>query len=91
MVVYLDDMLCFHQDKIALGKELEFVSFVLTNLGLVINNEKSIISPSQQLEFLGMNLNSVDLVISLPAKKLQKIVEQSSKALKDKQIVCHHQ
>ena len=87
MVVYLDDMLFFHQDRIALSKQLEFVSLVLTNLGFVINTEKSIISPTQQLEFLGMNLNSVDLVISLPTKKLQKIIEQSSKALKDKRIV----
>lgn len=52
MVVYLDDMLFLLQDSSMLTKELQYVSTILSSLGFIINAEKSIVTPTQQLEFL---------------------------------------
>lgn len=86
MVVYLDDMLFMHQNQTTLVQELSFVSTTLTSLGFIIDSEKSITQQTQQLEFLGMMLNSAEFLVSLPSKKLQKIITQSSKALYSKRI-----
>lgn len=90
MVVYLDDMLFLHQDSASLSKEQQYVSSVLSKLGFIINTEKSVVTPTQQLEFLDMKLNFLDLPVSLPTKILNKIISQSSEALKNDRILLRH-
>lgn len=90
MVVYLDDILFLHQDLASLSKEVQYVSSVLSKLGFIINIEKSVVTPTQQLEFLDMKLNSLDLPVSLPTKILNKIISQSSEALKNDRILLRH-
>ena len=34
---------------------------LLEGLGFIVNMDKSVLSPTQQLEFLGLKVNSVDL------------------------------
>ena len=49
------------------------IIFLLQHLGFVINLKKSVLDPCQEIEFLGMIINSNNLSISLPPQKLQKI------------------
>ena len=44
--------------------------FLLTSLAFVVNMEKSIGSPSQQIEFLGFKVDSRKMTIALPTQKL---------------------
>ena len=72
-VSYLDDMLLMHQDPSVLRCQVSLVVQLFVNLGFVINSEKSIATPTQSLNFLGFNLDSVLMKVSLPGKKLVKI------------------
>ena len=60
MVIYLDDMLVMGQTM------EEIVIFLLHHLGFVLNLEKSILNPVQEIEFLGVTINSVKMCLSLP-------------------------
>jgi len=42
-------------------------------LGLVVNLKKSMLSPQQTLEFLGFQVDTVNLQLIFPAEKLRKI------------------
>merc|ERR1712030_224722 len=46
---------------------------MLLQAGFLINQNKSIEIPSQEIEFLGFKLNSLQMVISLPPRKIDNI------------------
>ena len=46
---------------------------LLEGLGFTVNYLKSVLVPSQQMEFLGSLVNSLDLSLSLPRDKIRKI------------------
>ena len=73
IIVYLDDFLI-------LGKTLEeailsrdTVIYLLQNLGFVINLKKSVLHPTQRIQFLGMIIDSVEMTVSLPQEKVESI------------------
>lgn len=45
----------------------------LQELGVVINQEKSVMIPTQVIKFLGMEIDSNIMTISLPQEKVRKI------------------
>ena len=49
------------------------ILLLLQCLGFLINQEKSEMAPVQEIEFLGMIVNSKEMTITLPQKKLQLI------------------
>ena len=49
------------------------VILLLSELGFVINLKKSVMTTSHEMGLLGMVINSEDIIISLPDKKLQKV------------------
>ena len=49
------------------------VLFLLENLGFIINSKKSLLSPIQEIEFLGMIVNSRTMEIKLPGQKIKSI------------------
>lgn len=73
VVIYLDDMLFLNQRKELLVVDMNTALWLLEHLGFLINWEKSNLSPTQKLEFLGMLLDSVQMTVSLPEKKTQSI------------------
>jgi len=54
------------------AQHLEVLTHILQCLGFIINAEKSVISPTQELEFLGMLVNTNTLLLSLPADKVEQ-------------------
>ncbi len=44
--------------------------FLLENLGFIINNPKSLLTPTQEIEFLGFTVNTVNME---PREKIKKI------------------
>ena len=73
MIVYVDDILLMADTAAQAKSHLETLTFLLTGLGFVINAQKSITTPTQQIEFLGFKVNSVSLHLSLPGEKLHHI------------------
>ena len=50
---------------------------ILESLGFIINNEKSVFIPSQKMVFWGYVIDSVEMAVSLPEEKLNKLKEQT--------------
>jgi len=67
---------------------LEALMFLLTGLGFVINMMKSVTSPTQQIEFLGMMVDSTSLQLSLPGEKLHHIRKEVNQNLQRPQVTA---
>ena len=50
--------------------------FLLQNLGYVINLKKSILQPVKQLEFLGIQINTEEMTLSVSEEKMVHNIQQ---------------
>ena len=58
---------------------------ILEGLGFIINTDKSVLCPTQQLEFLGLQVNTtIDLHLFLPGEKIRQIRVVSSNGTADR-------
>ena len=73
LIIYLDDLLMMHQGRAQLEQITQLICQLFESLGLIVNQKKSILTPTQELEFLGFRLCSMTMRLSLPPKKLRKI------------------
>ena len=71
--LYIDDILLISDTAVQVESHLEALIFLLTGLGFIINVPKSTTTPTQQIEFLGLKVDSVSMHLSLPAEKLHHI------------------
>ena len=74
ILMYLDDFLLLGQTREEATQNTHVVVGLLQSLGFTINTEKSTMNPTQELTFLGFVINSVNMTISLPPEKVQKIL-----------------
>lgn len=70
LIVYLDDTLVLAQSQTTLKKHIASVAETLCNLGFTLNHKKSVLEPTQSIEFLGFIVNSLTMSISLPQEKV---------------------
>ena len=70
---HIDDSLLLGYNYSACAKNIQDTVDVFIKLGFVIHPEKSVLVPSQQLEFLGFLLNSVNMTIRLPPIKAERV------------------
>lgn len=69
---YIDDLLLSHNDFNFLQQQTQNILFYLTSeLGFIINNNKSIVTPTQEIRFLGFILNSQVGTVQLLPEKLK--------------------
>ena len=84
MIIYLHDMLICHSlEEIFMSRDT--VIFLLQDLGFIINWKKSVLTPVQEIEFLGLTMNSVTLKLSLSKTKVQKVVSECQNLLNNPQ------
>ena len=57
---------------------------LLLSLGFTINTEKSVLAPTQRLEFLGFLLDSISMTITLTEKQKENIFNLCTSLLKEK-------
>ena len=86
LIIYLDDMLMLHQDRAQLQQMAQLTCQLFESLGLIVNQKKSVLMPTQELEFLGFHLCSVTMGLSIPSEKLRKI-QQDAKHMLGKESV----
>ena len=87
LIVYLDDMLIIGASAEEATLFTTMAIELLESLGFTLNQEKSILTPTQTIEFLGFTINSNTMTISLPNEKitkLQKLCRQIMSASKPK-------
>ncbi|XP_071956861.1 uncharacterized protein [Antedon mediterranea] len=71
---YIDDSF-YTDDTLAGCQEATLqATMLLTKLGFSVHREKSVLRPTQQLEYLGFQLNSVSMSVSVTKAKISSIV-----------------
>lgn len=80
-VYYLDDVCLLAKTKEEMSQVSSRVINHLTSLGFLINQEKSILTPLHKQEFLGFVFNSVKMEITVPVKKINKLISRIKQAL----------
>ena len=89
IIVYKDDILLMGESPEQVQGHLEALVYLLTGLGFVINIPKSVTTPTQQIEYLGLLVDSTTLHLSLSGEKLHHIrLEIDQITLKSSQITA---
>ena len=70
IILYLDNMLLMAN---LATEHFQTAVQLLKSLGFIVNIEKSVASPTQQIESLGFNINSCSMLLSLPTQKLTSL------------------
>ena len=81
LVLYLDDMLITAKHREEAKSHLATIMDLLLSLGFIINLKKSVLSPTQELEFLGFVLRSRKMTIALPAQKLLTLKKMAKRMM----------
>ena len=76
LIIFLDDILIMASTKKKLIQARDTLIFPLQTLALLVNKNKSVLHPSQILQFLGVEINSKEMSVSLPQEKKDKIISQ---------------
>lgn len=85
-VLYLDDILLFGKNKQDCYNNVNYTIQLLTSLGFLINYEKSLLEPTQEVKFLGFIFNSNKMTMFIPPEKSEKILI-IIKSIKNKKII----
>jgi len=85
-VIYLDDILFLNQDPEKLRLELQDAVALLENLGFLINWGKSMIEPSQTVQYLGVIICSLRMSFSLPEDRLIRMKQKCTDLLSRKRV-----
>ena len=80
-VIYLDDLLIMAGSRDQAALQCAAATRLLECLGFLMNYSKSQTQPTQELTFLGLNIDSRKEELSLPCRKLSQIRKQARKLL----------
>lgn len=75
VIVYLDDFLLASQNRANLSLQTAEALGILRHLGWFIKDEKCILEPCQEMEYLGLVWNTLTGQIQLPLNKIRSIQE----------------
>ena len=75
-VTFLEDLLIFGNTIEEILVARDSVIFLLQHLEFVINFKKCVLEPTQEIQFLGIIVNSKTMTLSLSQEKVQKIERQ---------------
>ena len=76
LIIYLDDILIIASSIETLNRHKTLAVSLLESLGFLINYEKSNLTPSQQIVFLGMLVDSASMQFILPQQKAVQIQKE---------------
>ena len=80
-VFYLDDSFFVSQSWESCSTQIQIALELLTKAGFFIHYDKSVLTPSTRLRFLGFDLDSKDMKVFLPAEKSQKLHDCAAELL----------
>ena len=80
-VYYLDDSLQIGSTFADCQHNILTTADLLSRAGFIINEEKSVVIPSQRILFLGFWIDSVTMTVTLPVEKQERIITLGKKLL----------
>ena len=82
LIVYIDDILVIGKTPDEVRNHTDALIALLEGLGFIVNMEKSVLTPSQQIEFLGLLLNTTSMCLTLPGHKIRTIRKEAALLLR---------
>ena len=70
---YLDDTVLLARSEEEILKAGQEAADLLQDLGYMISEEKSVITPTHVIDYLGFTINSVTMMVTMTEKKTQKV------------------
>lgn len=89
-VVYIDDSFLLGETYNSCQKNIDDTISLLISLGFTIHPHKSVITPTQQLIFLGFMLDSKNMTISLTSVRANKLLELCNSLLKFSDVTIRY-
>lgn len=80
-IAYIDDTLLLSDSKTECVENVKTPAKLLDNLGLTINIEKFIFTPSKEIQFLGFIINSNTMTVSLTDDRAESIGQMRQQIL----------
>lgn len=72
---YIDDSLLMGDTYMECTDNIFDTVHLMTSLGFMIHKKKSVLIPTRKITFLGNNIDSEKMIVTLPDEKVQKIVQ----------------
>ena len=72
---YIDDSLLMGDTIPECKQNVQDTVSLMSDVGFIIHNEKSVLVPTQNITFLGNNIDSVRMIVYLPTEKVSRIVQ----------------
>ena len=79
IIIYIDDILIMADSQAMAREHTAALIFLLENLGFIINHPKSLLDPTQEIDFLGFMINSETMEIKMPGEKIKHIRLEAKK------------
>ena len=79
IIIYIDNILIMGESEVLASQHLAVLIHILECLGFIINTKKSVMTPTQEIKFLGMMVNSNTLLVSLPVDKRRQICSEATR------------
>ena len=86
LIIYLDDILVMGSSLEEIMMSRDTLIFVLQDLGFVINFQKPVLNPSHQIQFLGIEIDSLSMIVFLPIQKKEQIISQCQDLLNQSDV-----
>lgn len=81
--IYIDDMILINKAQNGLRRDIEIARALLVSLGFTINTEKSVLKPHTSLVHLGFKIDTLDLTLSIPDRKVALIENKCNVVLQN--------
>ncbi|VDI17418.1 Hypothetical predicted protein [Mytilus galloprovincialis] len=75
IVLYLDDGFGMNNENNECIKDAEFVKQSLLSAGFLLNEEKSVFTPVQKLEWLGIIWDSCNFTLCIPQRRIDELLQ----------------
>ena len=89
-MIYIDDLLILGDSKEECAATARAAQDLLIDLGAIVNKEKSNLMPAQEAEYLGFTINSRDMKISAPTKKIINTTKAIRATLNKTRVTARH-
>lgn len=73
LIIYMDDLLLMAETEELCKSQLHWMLDLMNRLGLMVNWEKSELAPTRTIGFLGHQVDSASMTISLPSKRMKDL------------------
>jgi len=93
LIAYLDDILVMAESAPTCAQHTQRLVNHLSSLGFDLKEEKCLVHPSQEIDFLGFSVDLINLTLSLPTAKKTDLSREVSRLLSladTRQVAAHH-